>query len=185
MRFNKEFRDRPVEIKGSGGIKNKCLDFLVLELLLCILGCKQPVDDAQFRRAQLLVSEKPITIQLFKDGKAVYNKKMSFGLLSEYTGVSAGTYFLRVSSAGKVLLNQEIGLGGKGKYSLCLYGLPVKGEITNSSTLGNTLHKIAEGEEVSDPNGLLPKLKILNDIFMVTVPRPKYVGYMPRLMSKV
>jgi hypothetical protein len=146
-------------------IKYKNIGFLVLGLFFCVLGCKQPIGDAQFRIAQLLVSEKPMTIQLFKDGKTMYTQTLSFGALSSYTSVPAGTYFLRVSTGKKVLLDQEIGLGSKGKYSFCLYGLPVKGELTNSSTLGNTLHKIAEGEEASNPNGLLPKLKILNDIF--------------------
>jgi hypothetical protein len=125
----------------------------------------EPVGNAQFRIAQLLVSEKPMTIQLFRGGKEISTQKLSFGALSEYTSVSAGSYSVRVSTAGEVLLDQEIGLGSKGKYSICLYGLPVKDEITNSSTPGNTLHKIAEGEEASDPNGLLPQLKILNDIF--------------------
>ncbi len=165
--------------------KYRTLILLVLGLLFSVLGCKQPVGDAQFRIAQLLVSEKPMTIQLFKNGKAVYTQKLSFGALSKYKSVSAGTYFLRVSTDGKVLLDQEIGLGSKGKYSLCLYGLPVKGEITNSSTWSHTLHKLAEGEEASDPNGLLPQLKVLNDVFYGDRSKAKvrWVHTMPGLQS--
>ena len=144
-------------------IKYKIL--IALGILCCIGSCKNPAGTAKIRIAQLLVSDVPMAVKLFKNGSSVYEHKLTFGAISKYQEVSSGTYTLQVIKDGNMLLEKQLGLGSKGKYSLCIYGLPVQDEQKNKATLNTRLHTIAEGDEASEPNGLLPQLKILNDLF--------------------
>ncbi|HEA30884.1 MAG TPA: DUF4397 domain-containing protein [Leeuwenhoekiella sp.] len=146
-------------------MKKRFLKYSLIGLLFFILGCTRPSADAQFRIAQLLVTNSPVTIKMVKDGAPAFTDQLSYGTLGNYEKIAAGKYRIQIFRDKQLILDKKIGLAHNGKYSIYLYGLPIENKSNNASTLENTLHTIAEGEEANDTNDYLPKLKILNDIF--------------------
>ncbi|MGB3773724.1 MAG: hypothetical protein WA951_00560 [Leeuwenhoekiella sp.] len=137
---------------------NKLVYKMVIEFAMSsiIYSCSSPKGNSEVRIAQLLLMDTPLKIQLNMGDSIAYNRDLTYTVVTQYINFTSGIYESNVFDADRLILKKKIGVGTDRKYTLYLFGMPIAGEETNTTTLEFDLDRAAEGEEASSSNGLLP-----------------------------
>ncbi|MUP45117.1 DUF4397 domain-containing protein [Gramella sp. BOM4] len=140
----------------------------VLLLILIVSGCSNSSEKtSRLRIGQFIFSDKPVEISFQKKDEKKLQKKLNYAELSDYQDLPSGVYKVEVTSENHVILEEELGIGSSGMYTLILNGILKPGHKTNELSSSMRLHEIVEGEEAIYPNAYLPQMRVLNDEFEV------------------
>ncbi|WP_157974530.1 DUF4397 domain-containing protein [Lewinella sp. IMCC34183] len=138
---------------------------LLMVLLLAACGGDTPAP-VQLRVGEFLYTSDSARVVLTDtEGKDV-DFSLAYAELSDYRSLPPGTYSVRVSIGARELLEQKIGLGAEGRYTMVLAGIPKKDQEVNQAAFGTKLHRIFEGAAARTANQFLPQLFLQNDYYV-------------------
>lgn len=124
----------------------------------------------EIRAANFLLNNQTLAIDIkpiapILPARAVH-WNLPYGDMSSYHSLAPGRYRILIHSKEKMLLDQTIGMGKKGTYSIIIAGINTEhSSKVNEKTWKYTLQKIVEGAATENSNGYLPQLLIKNDYF--------------------
>lgn len=139
---------------------------IVVSLLLASCGGTKREESPQLRLGNFLWDAQQVTIDIYRESEQQDSITLSYGTLTSYRSLEPGRYRIRVSSEKQALLEKTFGMGSNESYTLVIAGITSGPQELNKQTLSKKLHTLVEGNAVSNSNGYLPQILLINDFFV-------------------